>query len=286
MSTSHESDSENAPQHLKIPPEWAARPGHAPVRAVVYAPSERREWILRALDMRAGEIEFARSLEEVAGAELALVSHQCLQEEPDVLRRGGPDPLWVVIDAPQRSRAAWLNAGADIAAGPETAATELGAAIEALMRRARTERDRSPLTGLPGNRWLRRHIVAMLEQGETVSLTVADIDDFKEYNDRCGHLAGDALITLLADALRDVTEPLDAFLAHVGGDDFCVVCRPGDAGRIARDAEAEFARRCAESVSVTVVSTTVTPDEAERLESAFERLAALRLAARSAEQDG
>ena len=43
-----------------------------------------------------------------------------------------------------------LRAGADEAVGEDVSADELAARMLALVRRARSERDRSPLTGLPG----------------------------------------------------------------------------------------------------------------------------------------
>lgn len=288
MSTSGESVKCEETEELRLPPEWQARPDYELVRAVVYAPSDRHEWLRRALNAHVNEIEFVRSLETVAetDADLALVGHERLAAGPDQFRleiarrwREDPDPLWVIIDAPRDARVSYQHTGADIAVDFGTSDCELSARISALLRRAQTERDRSPLTGLPGNRWLRRYIDAMLTDGQSVALVMADIDDFKAFNDARGHLAGDALIALLAEVLREATEPEEAFLAHVGGDDFAVVCRPGAADQIARRTEAEFARRCDEA-SVTVVSTEVQPREGEGLQGAFERLAALRTAKR------
>ncbi|HVU01374.1 MAG TPA: bifunctional diguanylate cyclase/phosphodiesterase [Polyangiaceae bacterium] len=79
----------------------------------------------------------------------------------------------------------------------------------------------NPLTGLPGNRAIHR----WLEEGNAVpSLAVlyADLDRFKEYNDRYGFLMGDELIRLAARVLTRtlVNEMSGARLGHVGGDDF------------------------------------------------------------------
>ena len=288
MSTSGEAGKCEETNELTLPPEWEARPGHELVRAVVYAPPDRHQWIRRALSAHVSEIESVRSLEEIAetDADLALISHERLAAGPEEFRleiarrwREDPDPLWVVIDAPRDARVTYQHTGADIAVDFGTSDSELSARISALVKRAQTERDRSPLTGLPGNRWLRRYVGEVLGQGQTIALVMADIVDFKGYNDRCGHLAGDELIVALAEVLREAAEDHGGFLAHVGGDDFAVVCGPGAAQEIARRADGEFARRC-EDATVTIVSTTVAPREAESLQGAFERLAALRTASR------
>ncbi len=284
----------------RLPPEWQARPGPEAPRAAVCAPPRRHRWIASALRPHAREISFASSVEETAktDAELVVISHE-LAPEPSSgqwLSRGpcdreGTDPLRVVIDAPESARVAWLTGGADLAVGPETPVPELGAQIGALLRRAEAERDRNPLTGLPGNCLLRRCMAAKLAGGETLALVMADIDNFKAYNDRFGHLTGDALICALAEALRETARDCAAFIAHVGGDDFAVVCDPAEAREITRAAAAKFARRtdglaAGMRPQVTVVSTTVKPEEADGLEATFRRLARLRHEARGAAGKG
>ncbi|MFW5867468.1 MAG: hypothetical protein ACOCX2_06600, partial [Armatimonadota bacterium] len=63
-----------------------------------------------------------------------------------------------------------------------------------------------------------------------------------------------------------------------------VVCGPGAAEEIARAAESQFVRAAqaagATRPQVTIVNTTVTPQEAGQLEGAFRRLARVRREAR------
>lgn len=294
MSTSGESKRCDASHAVRLPPEWEARPARERVRAVGYAPPERHRWIRRALGGHVSEVEFLRSLEEIADtdADLALLAHELLAAGPAEFRleiarrwREDPDPFWVIIDAPYRARVTYQSIGADIAVDFGTAAFELSSRIRALLRRAQTERDRSPLTGLPGNAWLWRFIRARLDHGDAVALVMADIDDFKGYNDRYGHLAGDDLILLLAGVLREAAQRHGAFLAHVGGDDFCAVCRPDAAARFEQQVVTAFesGRRelpVRDRPTITVASTNVAPEEAYHLHGAFERLAALRITAR------
>ena len=92
-----------------------------------------------------------------------------------------------------------------------------------------TERamDCNPLTGLPGNRAIERWISSALAQ-PSFTLIYADLDHFKEYNDRYGFLRGDDLIRFTAGLFRDFLPKIgpEACLGHVGGDDF-VFISPG-----------------------------------------------------------
>lgn len=75
------------------------------------------------------------------------------------------------------------------------------------------------------------HFESMLEtelgnarsQGTPLSLGLIDIDDFKKYNDRFGHLQGDSLLALLGDFLSRKTEgtPITAF--RYGGEEFTLL---------------------------------------------------------------
>jgi diguanylate cyclase (GGDEF)-like protein len=58
--------------------------------------------------------------------------------------------------------------------------------------------------------------------GTATSVAVIDLDRFKEYNDRNGHAAGDALLTSLVRAWESVLRPSD-LIARMGGDEFVLV---------------------------------------------------------------
>lgn len=91
------------------------------------------------------------------------------------------------------------------------------------------------LTGLPNRRsWdfeLVRATAAARASGEPVTLAIADIDRFKDYNDEYGHLAGDALLAECARCWRAALDP-SVFLARYGGEEFGVIL----AGQWSRDA--------------------------------------------------
>ncbi|MGC9319114.1 MAG: diguanylate cyclase domain-containing protein [Armatimonadota bacterium] len=227
-------------------------------------------------------------------ADVAMVWEEAIEEATEQTRQAlqrqwasDLGPLWVVEGAPRWRRLQHLQAGADLATGAEIDEEELVAALAALVRRAELERDRNPLTGLPGNRWLCRHLGRRLRGGESLGLVLVDIDDFKRYNDRYGHLRGDAAIAALADATREVAaEHEGSFVAHIGGDDFCVVAGPEAGKAIAEACEREFTRRVGRleggaELAVTAVSTTARPQDAEQMAAVFEELAKLKEEARA-----
>jgi diguanylate cyclase (GGDEF)-like protein len=64
-----------------------------------------------------------------------------------------------------------------------------------------------------------------------------DLDEFKSFNDAYGFLRGDDLLLVLAGVLQqsaaEVGDPA-AFVGHVGGDDFVMVCTPDQAEPMCR----------------------------------------------------
>ncbi len=82
-------------------------------------------------------------------------------------------------------------------------------------------RDQNPLSRLPGNSMINEFIAAALQDSDhTIFLVYMDFDNFKPFNDTYGYRQGDRAITLFADLMRKVLPPNEAFIGHVGGDDF------------------------------------------------------------------
>ncbi len=82
------------------------------------------------------------------------------------------------------------------------------------------------LTGLANRRSYEEAIHRLLTQarqtGRTVSLIVADIDHFKQFNDRHGHLAGDDALRFVARMLRSGARKTDV-ISRYGGEEFAIV---------------------------------------------------------------
>jgi diguanylate cyclase (GGDEF)-like protein len=110
----------------------------------------------------------------------------------------------------------------------ETLALRAGPAIENArrFREARQMADLDALTGLHNRRFfhetLARECARAHRYERKLSLIVFDLDDFKEINDRIGHLAGDAVLSEAAERVRDVVRTAD-IACRVGGDEFAVI---------------------------------------------------------------
>ncbi len=92
----------------------------------------------------------------------------------------------------------------------------------------RSERivDVNPLTKLPGNISISRHIQAQIESGEIFALAYADLDHFKPFNDHYGFTRGDEIIRITGRLILNIVkskEPQTCFVGHIGGDDFVFI---------------------------------------------------------------
>lgn len=96
---------------------------------------------------------------------------------------------------------------------------------EKKLRREMQESEHDPMTGLMNRRGLERRVEAMwqnsLSRQETVAAFVMDIDLFKSYNDRFGHVQGDTCIRKVAQAIADTVRGY-GIVARIGGEEFLV----------------------------------------------------------------
>ena len=136
-----------------------------------------------------------------------------------------------------------LSTGADDYLVKPFDTAELVARVRSMLRRNREFREVSPLTGLPGNSRIIREINDRVRGGTDYAVCHIDIDRFKSVNDAYGFARGDEFITALARSLNRamVTVGLPpAFLGHVGGDDFIVVCTPDQVRPLTEKAVIDF----------------------------------------------
>jgi diguanylate cyclase (GGDEF)-like protein/putative nucleotidyltransferase with HDIG domain len=85
------------------------------------------------------------------------------------------------------------------------------------------------LTGLPNARslflQLDRELARCKRDSSTLTVMVGDMDGFKQINDRFGHLEGNRVLRLFAQALKETCREYD-YIARMGGDEFVVIA-PG-----------------------------------------------------------
>jgi len=126
---------------------------------------------------------------------------------------------------PERVQA-WFASGADEVITGIFAPAEQRSRLDAML--VRTERDVSvhPSTRLPGTTEIEREIRRRLESNQEFAVCYADLDHFKEFNDRYSYYEGDRVIYILSRVLHDVVKGLLGplgFVGHIGGDDFIFI---------------------------------------------------------------
>jgi len=105
------------------------------------------------------------------------------------------------------------------------------------------------LTGAWNRRYFERFLESVVrrarEQRFRVTLLLFDIDNFKRYNDRYGHPAGDELLRETARLMQSVVRKHDV-VARIGGDEFAVIFWDAEAPRKQRSEHPQSVRRAAE----------------------------------------
>ena len=87
-----------------------------------------------------------------------------------------------------------------------------------------------PLTGLPNRRQLERDLArefSAAQRGRRLAVLMFDLDGFKEYNDRFGHVAGDEALRRFSRALAEQSRAMNP-AARYGGDEFIALLTDTD----------------------------------------------------------
>lgn len=83
-----------------------------------------------------------------------------------------------------------------------------------------------PLTGLFNRRYFKERLFEEVERvkrhNECFTAFMIDIDNFKSFNDRYGHLAGDEILKGVSKAIRDAVRSMDV-VSRYGGEEFAVI---------------------------------------------------------------
>ena len=119
-----------------------------------------------------------------------------------------------------------IEAGADDYLVKPFEPDALLARIRMILRRTVRSLDANPLTHLPGNTSIMEELQACIDTNKTFAIGYADLDKFKIYNDKYGFEKGDEVIRetarLLVKTVREKSGP-DAFIGHIGGDDYVFI---------------------------------------------------------------
>src|SRR6266581_2172779 len=133
------------------------------------------------------------------------------------------------------------------------------------------------LTGLPNARslflQLDRELARCKRDNSSLIVMVSDMDGFKQINDRFGHLEGNRVLRLFAQALKDTCREYD-YVARMGGDEFVIVAPGLTAETAIKKAESlrELARQagaevCGEDILSLSVGQAVYPADGKDAEA-------------------
>ena len=156
-----------------------------------------------------------------------------LTERFDKLKKGSPYEMAEIRIAANRNRFLWCRVRA-------SAIRDAGGLLRKIVgiiinidaekqaeRKLRERAERDPLTGLLDKQTARKQIEEYLAQAsgvEPCAMLILDLDDFKQVNDRHGHLLGDELLTKAARKIEKRFRSQD-IVARIGGDEFLVFLR-------------------------------------------------------------
>ena len=155
----------------------------------------------------------------------------------------------------------------------------LARTLTRLHRRVAEQAVTDPLTGLANRRYMAETLEREVDRARRfrhpISLLIIDVDDFKQINDREGHMQGDIVLEKVADVVREGIRSIDV-PARYGGDELAVILVETDregalilGERLAdRMRRTEVQLREGGSMAVTIsLGVATIPDSAESLDS-------------------
>lgn len=180
-----------------------------------------------ALDVYLGAIESEPIAQLTAGdsvGELSLVDHQptsafVIAAQPTRVLVIDEPTFWLLIDS---SHGLSRNLLFALAQRLRRNNITVSAGVR-LQDQYKREGMSDSLTGLNNRRWLDAalpaEIARCVRDQKVLSIVMVDVDHFKRFNDRHGHLNGDVVLRAVAQTMADNVRPSD-MLARFGGEEF------------------------------------------------------------------
>ncbi|MBX3133118.1 MAG: diguanylate cyclase [Gemmatimonadaceae bacterium] len=135
-------------------------------------------------------------------------------------------PVMLASRDDDASFAAAFDAGADEVLREGLGAHEVTLRLDAMLRRSDRDTFVHPSTRLPGTIEIEQEMTRRIEAKVPFAVCYADLDHFKEYNDRYSYYDGDRVIRILSRILHDIVKGIcgeRGFVGHIGGDDFLFI---------------------------------------------------------------
>jgi len=101
--------------------------------------------------------------------------------------------------------------------------------INTYLRRTDYEKSLDPLTGLPGNFFIKEEIKKRINQREKFAVLYSNVANLKAFNKVYGFFQGDEVIKLIAKIINDTIKKIGDttdFIGHRGGDEFVILTSP------------------------------------------------------------
>jgi diguanylate cyclase (GGDEF)-like protein len=168
-------------------------------------------------------------------------AHACARLKADSYT--GVVPAVLLCEGSGEALGLAFAAGADEVLATGSSPLETHARLAATVQRSDRDTQVHPSTRLPGTVAIDAEIGRRIAGGAPFGVCYADLDHFKEYNDRYSYFEGDRVIRVVARILHDVVKGLcgeHGFVGHIGGDDFIFILPASDVQSVCAEVVAVF----------------------------------------------